>query len=67
MRFLIEGRPGNWVTLSEACRRLGRSYATVYSMVLSGRLQAERVEGRWLVERDSLEAAMARQKRTSAR
>ena len=43
------------VDLVEAAARLRISYHAAYRLVLTGRLKAERRNGRWLVDREDLE------------
>lgn len=42
------------LTLSDAARLLGLSWAQTYNRILNGRLVGRRVLGRWLVTRDSV-------------
>ena len=43
----------------EASRRLGVRLDAVYSAIWCGRLKARKVDGRWLVDGDAIEARLA--------
>ncbi len=43
------------MALPDVCRRLGRSYHSIYNAVLSGKLPAEHIRGRWWVDVEAVE------------
>lgn len=50
----------NAIPLSQACQRLGMSWSRVWNLVLSGTISGEKVDGRWMVSADDVEAERAR-------
>jgi hypothetical protein len=55
MRVVSQVTERALISLPTVCRKLGRSYSAVYNLILSGRLPAERIDGRWLVDVHAVE------------
>ena len=56
----LGGRAG-LISLVQACRLLGLTYQQAYARVLSGRLPAERVDGRWYLSTSDLRRLLGEQ------
>jgi excisionase family DNA binding protein len=53
------------MSIPEAARRLGFTLKYVYDLVQAGKLPAEKVDGKWRIQTDSVEALVAK-RRTAA-
>lgn len=51
--------PENGISVAEAARKLGLGLGYVYSLVWTGRLEARKIEGRWLVSEEAIQARLA--------
>ncbi len=55
MHVLSDSTNRRLMALPDVCRRLGRSYHSVYNAVLSRKLPAEHIRGRWWVDVEAVE------------
>lgn len=46
------------ISVKEAARQLGVTLKNIYDLVWSGRLQAEKVDGVWRIDAESIEARL---------
>ena len=46
------------IDVREAARRLGVSLKNIYDLVWSGRLKADKVDGKWLISAPAVEARL---------
>lgn len=46
------------ITVYEAARRLGSSAAYVYTLIYTGKLQAEKIAGAWRVQQAAIDARL---------
>ena len=53
------------VTLIQAAHTLGLTYQQAHGRILSGRLPAQRIDGRWYVEAAALESALEQEQGTA--
>ncbi len=53
--YVLSNSNRRLMALPDVCRQLGRSYHSVYNAVLSGKLPAEHIRGRWWVDVEAVE------------
>ena len=46
------------IKASDACRRLGIKLDALYRLIYAARLEARKVDGRWLIPVDAIEARL---------
>jgi hypothetical protein len=54
------------ITLPQAAREIGISWASAWRLLLTGRLEGRLLHGRWIVTRSSLDSEKLRRLRTAA-
>ena len=54
------------LSVIEATRRLGVGIDATYKLLYSGKLPARKVDGRWLIRADAVEARLAKRRQSAA-
>ena len=54
------------LSVIEATRRLGVGIDATYKLLYSGKLPARKVDGRWLIRADAVEARLAKRRQPAA-
>jgi excisionase family DNA binding protein len=46
---------GEWLTIAEVCKYVGVGYMAIYQRIVSGKLPAEKRDGKWMIPRRAVE------------